>query len=412
VYLTGCPLTQGERFAKAEGSAGRVQSLDAIEAWIALLLDKIPVTRVSDISRLDMSPAAVFAAITPMARDLTTHMGKGPSAQAAWVSAVMEAVERVSGETLPGSVLCASQSELTETGIACVDPLQFDLPPCSAFTPHDRFDWAEGWDLIARQPVRIPADLCKSPPDQGILAQVDTNGLASGATYGEAIRHALLEVIERDAVSQHQFFDLFGTEGHEPPPARRIDASTLPAACTDYIAATCSATVDVSLSDITTDLGIPVVACTLIDTAYPTASGPARMLFGGWGAETGIAGAVNRAVSEAHQARIGMIQGARDSFNLDPNATRPFTRRRRAAGLRAEPERGVAASVDFPGPDIASETEEIIDRLRRVGIRQVVVVDMTNPLFAIPVVRVRVPGLALFAADRRRIGWRCARHVL
>lgn len=412
MYLADCPLTQGESFAKAEGSTGRVQSLDAIEARIARLLDLVPVTRVSDISRLDMSPAAVFAAITPLARDLTTHLGKGPSAQAARVSAVMEAVERVSGETLRGPVLSASQSDLTEAGIACVDPRQFDLPASTAFTSHDRFDWAEGWDLIARQPVRIPADLCTSPPDQGIVAQVDTNGLASGATYGEAIRHGLLEVIERDAVSQHQFFDLFATDHHEPPTARRIDAGTLPAVCTDYIAATCSATVEVVLSDITTDLDIPVVACTLIDTAYPTGSGPGRMLFGGWGAETGMAGAVNRAVSEAHQARIGMIQGARDSFNLDPQATRPFTRWRRAAVLRAEPQGGVAASGGFACADIARETEEMIDRLRRVGIRQAVVVDMADPRFAIPVVRVRVPGLALFAADRRRIGWRCARHVL
>ena len=36
----------------------------------------------------------------------------------------------------------------------------------------------------------------------------------------------------------------------------------------------------------------------------------------------------------------------------------------------------------------------------------------TRPDLDIPVVRVRVPGLACFAVNQRRVGWRCKRHLL
>ena len=39
--------------------------------------------------------------------------------------------------------------------------------------------------------------------------------------------------------------------------------------------------------------------------------------------------------------------------------------------------------------DIAWE----LDRLRSVGVKQVIVVDLTNPVFGLPVVRVVIPGL-------------------
>src|SRR5262245_15745605 len=109
-YLSDCPLTRGECFVKVSDASGRVVALEETARRVGDLLDAIPVTRVSDISRLELSPAPVMTAITPLARDLTTHMGKGSTVRAARVSAIMEAIERISAEAVRRDVRRASYS--------------------------------------------------------------------------------------------------------------------------------------------------------------------------------------------------------------------------------------------------------------------------------------------------------------
>src|SRR5581483_10485925 len=139
----------------------------------------IPISRISDLTPLDYLRLPVFSVVTPLARDLTTHLGKGADVVGARVSALMEAVERVSAETLPQSSLRVSSFEALRRNDAtpAVNPLDFDLPSDTAYTSAGSFHWIEGFDLLAQQPVWIPADLAKNPPDEGILRHVDTNGL-------------------------------------------------------------------------------------------------------------------------------------------------------------------------------------------------------------------------------------------
>lgn len=392
--------------------SGRVGTLDNIQSRVTDILNKIPVTRVTDVSRLDRSDVPVFAAVTPLAKDLTTHMGKGLSHQAARVSATMEAVERISAEQVRGTVIRSSLSKLKNAHENCVDPLQFDLPPTTAYRPDQPIDWVEGWDLIRRCAVQVPVDLCISPPREGVLDQVDTNGLASGASYGEAIRHALLEVIERDAISQHEYFDLYGDADHTPPPARRLDNSTVPAKCRDLMQRVLPTGGDITLENLASDIGVAVIGCTLTDPAYPTDAGPRLRRFGGWGADTSPQTALDRAITEAHQSRIGTIQGARDWFNLTPKAIRQFTRSRHQDKICNGRELAFSSVPDFTTPDLCKDVENLLARLVSIGVAQVIVVDMTRTELAIPVVRVRIPGLAVFTVDRRRTGWRCARHIL
>ena len=135
------------------------------------------------------------------------------------------------------------------------------------------------------------------------------------------------------------------------------------------------------------------------------------MIFGGWGCDPSPEHAINRALTEAHQSRIGTIQGARDSFNLIQGSDREFTRQMRDSILEGAPE-GNAAVAGGSSVSTAEDVELIVDRLRSAGIHQVVVVDLSDPNFGVPVVRVRVPGLAMFMVDRCRVGWRCMRHIL
>ena len=48
---------------------------------------------------------------------------------------------------------------------------------------------------------------------------------------------------------------------------------------------------------------------------------------------------------------------------------------------------------NFESETFREDVDWILDRLRAVGIQQVLVVDLTKPEFGIPVVRVVIPGL-------------------
>ncbi|MFC6689312.1 YcaO-like family protein [Jhaorihella thermophila] len=408
MYLKNCPLTRGEAFDKCRRGTNRTLPVEVMEARADAVLDRVPITRVSEISRLIGSDLPVFAATTPLARDLTTHMGKGLTPQAARISAIMEGVERVSAERVHAPFRRCSRVELLRIGEHCADPERFDLPPDSRYRPDVSIAWVQAWEMIEGREIWIPADLCRSPPKEGLLTQVDTNGLASGATRGEAILHALLEVIERDAVSQHLFFDIYGGDDRDPPARRAIASQTLPPGCADYLGRLSEGGVSIALTEISTDIRVPVVECTIADAAYPSAAGVVCMTFGGWGCDPVMEHAVNRALTEAHQARIGTIQSARDSFNLIE----------RRSPLRPAPDPGPDEQSFGRGPpvqpsdSIAEDVDAILRRLREVGVDQAIVADMTDPAIGLPVVRVRVPDLSVFVVDRARVGWRCMRHLV
>lgn len=105
------------------------------------MLRAIPVTRLTDLTPLDRLRLPVFSAVTPLARDLTTHFGKGRDAASAQASAVMEAIERASAEATPASTTTATLDEMRATGSSVIDPCEFDLPSDTAFAPGRRITW-------------------------------------------------------------------------------------------------------------------------------------------------------------------------------------------------------------------------------------------------------------------------------
>ncbi len=373
------------------------------EARVRAVLRRVPVTRVSALAPLDPLGLPVFSAVTPLARDLTTHMGKGPDAASARVSAIMEAIERVTAEQFPGPVRRASLEELVAAGVAVVDPRACDLPEDSGFSPSAPVSWVEGWDLLGEQPVWLPRDLAISPPEEGVLKEVDTNGLAAGNTLLEAVLHGLGEVIERDSVGQWLFRALFaGEEGRTAP--RLMDPATLPGPVRGWYERIVSEGLSVVLADITTEVGVATFQATLVDPGFPGPEGVEERIFYGYGADASAAVAARRALTEAVQSRVGVIQGARDSFNLVPGGS-----------VREEgPAEFVPFEVvpTFESEDLREDLCYVLGRLRAAGATQVVAVELTRPEWGIPVVRVRVPGLTSFLGNRRRVGWRCLRHLL
>ncbi len=260
------------------------------------ILEQVPITRVADLTALDVLQVPVFTSVTPMAKDLTTHLGKGMDKEAARVGAVMEAIERISAQELDGKLHQFTYSELTSCGANVADPLWFDLPRASSYRQDRKFEWVEGWELVSSRPIWILADLARSPATEQILDQVDTNGLAAGFTHSQALRSGILEVVERDAVSQHHFFHRFGQAGDRGPVGRRIDMTSLPPGPGALADRARNAGLELILEDLTTDLQIPVISSTLIDRAFPGVSGPMPLVAEGWGADLRAAAAATHAI--------------------------------------------------------------------------------------------------------------------
>ncbi|MEM6677705.1 MAG: YcaO-like family protein, partial [Pseudomonadota bacterium] len=219
----------GEPTAKIAPHIPRTTPLETTLLRAEIAARSLPITRLADLTPLDRLGLPVFCAVTPLARDLTTHMGKGLTPMAARVSAIMEAIERIAAETPPPESRRTSRTALLAEGKKALDPNSLALPPDTAYNADATLAWSAAIDLgRAGTPIWLPTDLVICPALDGVIGQADTNGLASGNTRLEAVLHGLCEVIERDAAGRFLFADLYAEPGDRVMPPRRIDPRTMP----------------------------------------------------------------------------------------------------------------------------------------------------------------------------------------
>jgi YcaO-like protein with predicted kinase domain len=380
--------------ARVRSPGGHAAAYEDTERRLATALARVPITRVYDATAVDWLGLPVWAAVTPLALDLTVHAGKGTTPAAARISAIMEAVERVCAERLDPwrELRVASYRALVAAGEPAIDPELFDLPFETAYRPGARLTWIGGHDLLAGGERWVPLDLVLSPAREGICTGVETNGLAAGNCHTEAALHALYELVERDALARQRFLRRCGDDG-ELPPLRVLARETLPAWVGATLADLRARGIQSAIQDLSHDLDVPVLRATLYDGAFPGREGRATV-FEGLGADLDAARALERAVCEAAQAHTATVLGARDA--IEGTARRPrldreaFVRRltRPTASVAFEPGSPVARN------DLRAALEAVLGRLRGAGLGHCVVVDLTREELGIPVVRVLVPGLA------------------
>ncbi|TDG15964.1 hypothetical protein E2F43_06985 [Seongchinamella unica] len=378
------------------------------EARLDSLARHVPITRVADLTPLDRLQLPVFSATTPLATDLTTHLGKGRDRTSARVSAMSEAVERFAAESrhFP-SLLTGSFDSLQAAGDNPCDPASLELPSDSNYTPQREYRWFRGWDLLQDSTTLLPLDLVCSPPAEGLLTDVDTNGLAAGNTLLEAVVHGLCEVIERDCLGQLLFVSAFGEPQQQQAMDLPIDSSTLPPGAMALVAQIERAGQSLELSQIVSDIDVPVIRCRIIDPEFPHSQGSRRRIFPGFGASPCAEIALYRAITEAVQSRLAVIQGARDSYNS--LSLGRASHDKSAASVAGLPFDSVSS---FSSTDLLHDLDYLLRQLRNAGFGSVVAADVSHPDMALAVVRVRVPGLTSFAVNRRRAGWRCLRHLV
>ena len=109
--------------------------------------------------------------------------------------------------------------------------------------------------------------------------------------------------------------------------------------------------------------------------------------------------ALLRAILEAAQVRTTYIIGSRE--DIEPGDYDPATLHRRNAEARAlmRQSKGARDFQSVAGRRFETAEAEVawlLDRLRSIGLKQAIAVDLTRPEIGIPVVRMIVPGLEGF----------------
>jgi ribosomal protein S12 methylthiotransferase accessory factor len=324
---------------------------------------------------------------------VAVSLGKGLDVAAAKASGVMESIEAFMAERIDQPLLLGSFNDL-RSGHSLVDVDRLPRTTESLYHPDFPILWIEGHELFTGMRTWVPYEMVHTaytlPVPSGTGCFVATsNGLASGNHLLEAISHAICETVERDAATLHEL------RAPQEKAARRIDPRTVDdPGCGEALERLDRAGMSVGIWEITTDIGIPAFR-SLIAEGH---RGPALMMDSaeGLGCHPDKGVALLRALTEAAQDRLAFISGARD----EPAARDHYSQERepdllpgQAADLDGEPARDFTATPTFGSDSSDADVEWELGRLRSAGVGEVVVVDLTRPKFAIPVVRVIVPGL-------------------
>ncbi len=352
---------------------------------------KLGITRVSNITGLDRLGIPVAMAVRPNSRSISVSQGKGVELSAAKASAVMESVETWHAEHVGLPLLFGSAAELEADGRVLADLDELPRAGAGRFDSHVPIFWIESGNLLDDTRAWVPFEMVSTnytlplPPGSGHFA-ADTNGLASGNTFEEAACHGVFEVVERDAESLWR---------HSPvreQDARGVDVESVDdPVCRSLLDRFADAGVTVRIWDVTSDARIACFVCLAIGDASDWADPE----FGA-GCHAAREVALARALTEAAQARTTFIAGSRDDIGAAPYLDASRRRRREhcaALSARHRPSQRFEDAPGFDNATIAGDLGESLERLRAIGVRQVLAVDLEKPDIGLPVVKVIVPSL-------------------
>lgn len=392
------------------GRAPKTYNIDGqrtVDPWTTLkriepLCQVAGVTRVADITGLDRVGIPVFSSIRPDAGSgaITVYNGKGASMEQAKVSAIMEALERYSGELRDDLITRRGVEEMLSSHNA-IDPRTLVLPQRTmAHLMYQTVGWVRGFDLQEKEEVFVPASAVFHPYSSRLdmpLFRTNTNGLASGNVLEEALVHGLCEVVERDAWSicesrRRLVGDI------QPPMEDKIVSGMMERFTSQGI--------EVYLKDLTSDIGLPTFAAAADDVRLQD---PALLCLG-MGTHLNPRITVIRALTEVAQSRLTQIHGAREDTTRG-GATRKIgyerMKRLNAMWFSSAPRSSPLASfTGMDTPDLYEDLMLVLERLRAKGFKRAVAVDLTRRELGVPVVRVIVPGMEVYAMDEEREGKR------
>jgi putative methanogenesis marker protein 1 len=335
----------------------------------------------------------------------TSHTGKGVSPIQAQVSLTMEAIERYSSEfrdEYRDKLVQGSFSKL-KSKFNILDPRKMILSQVSDYNQESVIHWARGYDVAKNEDILVPACAVYHPfhLDEAFLLETHTNGLASGNALEEAVVHGLAELIERDAWSIARYTRAFSDALFiEDVPDNRFIVSIFEKFE--------DAAIEIVAKDITTDIGVPVVAAFSRDLVHPTIKP-----IDGFGAHLDPRVAMVRSLLEIVTTRALLIkkhgiEGLKESVTayLGDHGNDEDPR------FYAYGQKGLRDLEVGYSEDILLDIRDIVAKLEARGLERAIAVDLTRPDTGIPTVRMIVPGLETYCFDRTRIGTRILNAVI
>jgi ribosomal protein S12 methylthiotransferase accessory factor len=370
----------------------RVKSPEETYNLVKPLMESIGVSEIVDITSLDRIGIPVFCALRPRAAvgANSVHAGKGREPLYAEISAMMEAIERASAEYRGDAMEYACYEELGLT--KAVDPRDLILPSDRAVEIGEKLHWTKSWDILNEEEIYIPSNSIFHPYNSMGMAQPlfrsETNGLASGNVMEEAILHAILEIVERDALSVAEENGSMGhrlTIEHECPARDILDNFE-------------EKGIEIHLWYLPGKTNLPTIAAAADDTVTKD---PAMLVVGS-GTHTCPEIAALRALTEVAQSRASYLYAGRDDeFRNMVLHKAGYDRLKRINKIWFKP----AESVDLK--DIPDISTNYIDGDIEVSLNEisahadrVCVCDLSRT--TVPVVRVVIPGLEVSYVDKDR----------
>lgn len=376
---------------------------------------RLGITRVTDITRLDRLGIPVFASIRPNAalNSLCVNAGKGMTEQEARVGAYMESIEFAVAE-YGASGLEVVQASARETldGPQRPDAI---LDLCPAMGAHIPLDAPMA--CVLAEEIRtgvsclVPAELVFLPLPRSLAPNryfgENSNALSSGNTLLEATVHALTEIIERDILAFHAFRD----------DTVLVREETLPAEATELMAKIRKAGLQLYIRYRPNLFQMPWFTAMI---AEPEA-GTLLFMNGGYGCHPNRSIAILRAITEAVQARLGFIHGGRDDLAVTAHKFARYSREEHHALIRKTLESVSRTENAIAFEDIVDHSDRafslqaayrfLVEALEAAELTRILRVVYTAPEDTLQVVRLLVPGAEFWTEGARRVGRRLREHV-
>ena len=406
---------------------------------VTFISQKIGVTRLADITNMDILGIPNYSAVLPGTEDyIWVYSGKGPTKAHARASALMESIERYSSLPSggPKNFIQGSYDQLSKSFNVLhpdeiVEPLRFQ------YNNEMSMDFLSGFDLFSEEQILVPASVAlfrysPVPPFVDPFAFHHTNGLASGNVMEEAICHSLCEVIERDATSLAELrasaipFHFLrhitnalkekGYALNSIPTDKYVDDPTIfpdidisqsefqpvKALAEKFL----QANIPLIIKDITSDIGIPTFNASSIEWI----SHDYGYLAEGHGTHPDARVALMRAITEVSQTRAANIQGARDDLRKIRYGQNNTDDKRAWQFMPSSKKVKFSEVTSYFNQDILNDIKLILEHLKQTGLNRAIIVNLTNDSIGIPVVRAIVPGLETFKITKSVMGWRARRY--
>lgn len=358
------------------------------------LLRRFGITRVGDVTDLDVIGVPVWFAVRPNSRGLSVAQGKGLSVRQAKLSAVMEAIEGAVGEETGRHVREQGTLDALVARGLCPVPLER-----MARVNPDHFDanreraWVKGFSARDNRAVYAPYELvgmdfrADFPWDRKAF-QMTSQGMAAGFDEDRVVLHALLELVEHDACVLIDTFETraLGVRAITIAPGRLPELDAL-------LARLAALNLPVRFFDLTGATGVPVILAG-IERPLMSDAGPGHRHAAGIACRLDPLEAALSALLEAIQSRLTDISGARD--DLSPDRYRPdFSTRSDDAAVSGDVPQALdlaarGGTTDGRGP----VWRQLAQHLFQVGVQDIYVFPLDTGVPGIFVARVLADGLS------------------